>query len=104
MSTSGSGDSLTLTFSPALADRTSYRIHVSSSISTVTGQSFDIRGLTGDVNSDGSTDAGDRSVIVGVWTGSGFTCPTDVNLSGTTDAGDRSVVVGVWTSGANTAP
>ena len=45
----------------------------------------------GDVNSDGRVDATDRSIVVGDWTGSGYTMLTDLELGGTTDATDRSL-------------
>jgi hypothetical protein len=104
MTTSGGGDTMVLSFSPALADGTTYRLNIDSSVTTVAGQSLDVRALLGDVDSSGVTDAGDRSVIVGTWTGRGVNSATDVSLSGATDAGDRSMVVGVWTGGANSAP
>jgi hypothetical protein len=63
-----------------------------------------VRGLVGDVNSDGQVNASDRSTIVGAWTGAGFTCATDVDLSGATNAVDRSIVIGAWTGGQNCAP
>jgi hypothetical protein len=53
---------------------------------------------------DTKVDAIDRSAVVGVWTGSGYSIPTDINLDGITNAGDRSEVVGAWTGSDNCAP
>jgi hypothetical protein len=73
-------------------------------VSTVLGQFVEVSGLVGDATSNGQVNAGDRSAIVGVWTGSGFSCATDINGDGQTNAGDRSAVVGAWTSPQNCAP
>jgi hypothetical protein len=104
VTTSGSGPNLTLHFSPALANLRAYRLTFTSDVTALAGQTVDIRALVGDVSHNGVVDASDRSVVVGAWTGGGFTCPSDVTANGITDASDRSVVVGAWTGGVNTAP
>jgi hypothetical protein len=63
-----------------------------------------IRMLVGDANADGITNGTDRTAIIGVWTGSGFSCVTDLNQDNVTNATDRTTVIGSWTSGNNTAP
>ena len=60
--------------------------------------------LLGDANGDGQVNATDRSLVVGAWTGAGFTCATDLNSDAVTNATDRSMVVGAWTGGQNCAP
>jgi hypothetical protein len=63
-----------------------------------------IRMLIGDVNGDGCTNGIDRTIIIGVWTGSHWSCVTDLNQDGVTDGTDRTIVIGSWTSGHNGAP
>ena len=98
---SPSGNDLCCAFSPALENARAYRITLPSGAGTA---QVELRGLLGDVNSDGLVNATDRSTVVGAWTGAGFTCPTDVSDDGFTNATDRSVVVGAWTSAQNCAP
>ena len=73
-------------------------------VTSIAGQFIEVRGLVGDVNSDGPVNATDRSVVVGAWTGGGFSCSTDVNGDAATNATDRSIVVGAWTGTQNCAP
>jgi hypothetical protein len=98
------GNELVLSFAPPLANARTYRITVGPAITGVPCQSLEVRGLVGDANSDGQVNATDRSFVVGVWTGSGFSPNTDIDTSGQTNATDRSVVVGAWTGGQNCAP
>ena len=104
ITTGGAGNVLILNFDPGLENARAYRFRMSQLVTSLPGQGFDIRGLIADVNSDGAVNATDRSVVVGVWTGSGFTCETDIKLDAQTNATDRSLVIGAWTSGMNTAP
>jgi hypothetical protein len=92
------GNELVCTFTPPLENLRTYRFNL-------TGGRATIRGLIGDVNSDGVVDAVDRAVVVGTWTSpGGFSCATDVDSSGSTNAVDRAVVVGAWTAPQNCAP
>jgi hypothetical protein len=105
MSAVASGNELILTFAPGLENARTYRFSLAGPVTSVAGQTLEVRGLFADVTSSGFVDAGDRSAIVGAWTGTGFSVPTDLNLDGVTNAGDRSAVVGAWTSpGADCAP
>ena len=97
-----SGSQVILTFTPPLAGPCTYQVTVCSAFGTT--ETVRLRALVGDVNDDGQTDATDRSAVVGVWTGSGYTCKSDLNGDGATNATDRSMVVGAWTSGQNCAP
>jgi hypothetical protein len=81
-----------------------YRLSLAAEVSSIPGQFVELRGLTGDVDGNGRVDAVDRSVIVGVWTGSSFSCPSDLNSDGATNAVDRSIAVGAWTGSQNCAP
>lgn len=103
-STNIAGSELVLSFSPSLENLRTYRINIGSAVTSIAGQYVEIRGLVGDVNSSGTVNGGDQSAVVGVWTGSGFTCATDITNNGVTNGGDKSVVVGAWTGGANCAP
>jgi len=67
-------------------------------------EQIQIRMLVADANADGITNSGDRTAVVGVWTGAGYSCTTDINQDNVTNSGDRTAVVGVWTGGSNTAP
>lgn len=96
------GNELVITFTPGLENARSYLLSLGAEITSIAGQTVEVRGLVGDVNSDGSVNATDRSMIVGAWTGGSFSCPSDVNNDGVTNATDRSVVVGAWTGGAAT--
>jgi subtilisin-like proprotein convertase family protein len=98
------GEHLYLNFTPGLENYRRYRVSIGAGTTSVAGQSVEFRTLLGDVNADGVVDGTDRSIIVGVWTGSGFTCGSDLNDDSFTNAADRSTVVGVWTSGQNTCP
>jgi hypothetical protein len=91
---------LTMNFAGGLPNARKYRIAMGSGITTAASQYVEIRGLIGDVNGDGGVNATDRSVVVGTWTGPGFSCTSDVNSDGQTNATDRSVVVGQWTGGS----
>jgi hypothetical protein len=73
------GNELVLNFIPGLENARTYRITIGPEVTSIAGQSLEVRGLIGDVNGNGSVNAIDRSVAVGVWTGAGFTCSTDVN-------------------------
>ena len=98
------GNVLVLTFAPGLENARTYKISVNAGVTSIAGQFVEVSGLVGDVNNDGLVNAADRSVVVGAWTGSGFTCASDVNSSGGTNAADRSIVVGAWTGSQNCAP
>jgi hypothetical protein len=105
ISASISGNALVLMFTPALENARTYKFQLSGPpLTSVTGQAFEVRCLRADVTSSGRVDSGDRSAVVGAWTGGGFSCATDIDLSGQTNSGDRSAVVGVWTGPANCAP
>ena len=105
MSSAVEGNDLVLRFAPELEGARTYKLELNESVTSVAGQSLEVRVLLGDANSDGRTNASDRSQIVSVWTGAGFSPATDVNLDGRTNGGDRSVIVAVWTSaGGNCAP
>lgn len=97
-------NTLVLTFTPGLETAKSYRITVGPGVTSLAGQFVEVRALIGDVNSDGRVNASDRSAVVGIWTGSNFSCETDLDGNGRTNAPDRSIVVASWTSGANCAP
>ena len=84
--------------------RNRYKLCLAPEPSCMAGQCLEVRCLKADVNSDGTVDAIDRSVVVGVWTGSGYSPNTDVDLSGRTNATDRSVVVGAWTGDEDCSP
>jgi subtilisin-like proprotein convertase family protein len=98
------GEHLYVNFSPGLEDHQRYRISFGEGTTVIPDQSVEFRTLLGDVNQDGTVDAIDRSMVVGIWTGSGFSCQTDINDDSLTNAVDRSSVVGVWTGGANACP
>ena len=98
------GNELVLTFTPGLENARTYQITIGTELTSIADQFVEISGLIGDVNSDGAVNATDRSVLVGAWTGGGFTCTSDVNRDGATNATDRSIVVGAWTSAQNCAP
>lgn len=104
VSCSVSGSALILNFTPGLENGRTYRIFLGPDVTSTPGQFVDVRGLMGDVNSDGRVDATDRSVVVGIWTGPGFTCSTDIDMDGITNATDRSLVIGAWTGSADCAP
>ena len=81
-----------------------YRITLSQQVTAAPNRSIEVRSLRGDVDSSGLVDAVDRSVVVGAWTGAGYSASTDIDLSGATNAADRSLVVGAWTGSENCAP
>jgi hypothetical protein len=95
------GNDMCCTFTPGLENGRSYRLTVPSGSGTA---QVLLRGLVGDVNSDGQVNGADRSTVVGTWTGSGVTCDTDLNGDGSTSAPDRSIVVGAWTGPQSCAP
>ena len=96
-SASVEGVTLTLSFSPALENLRTYKFRITGRVTKIASQTFEVRCLIADVNSSGRVDATDRSVVIQVWTGSGYTPNTDINLNGVTNAEDRSIVIGVWT-------
>lgn len=98
------GYNLRLIFTPALENTHTYRLTVDAEVTTQADPFLEVRGLVGDANSDGRVNATDRSAVVGVWTGSGYSPSTDIDNSGRTNATDRSVVVGAWTGVQNCAP
>ena len=98
------GNELVLTFTPGLENARKYRVTVGPEVTSIAGQAIEVRGLIADATGDGQVNAADRSAIVGIWTGSGFSCMTDITSSGQTNAGDRSAVVGAWTGTQNCAP
>jgi hypothetical protein len=104
MSANVSGNDLVLTFTPGLENLGTYRLNIGSSMTSLMGQFVEVRALLGDANGDGQVNATDRSLVVGAWTGAGFTCATDLNSDAVTNATDRSMVVGAWTGGQNCAP
>jgi hypothetical protein len=104
MNASLQGSELVLTFSPPLENARTYKVEIGADVTSVANQALEVRALLGDVFADAVVNATDRSVTVGVWTGSGLTCATDLNSDASTNAIDRSIVVGSWTGGANCAP
>jgi hypothetical protein len=90
---------LVCTFDP-LPDQATYRFTLgpAEGISSITNTVL-ARALVGDVNSDGTTDGSDRSLVHGNWATSA--CEPDINEDGTVDGSDRSLVHGNW---ANAAP
>jgi len=65
---------LDLTFTPGLANGQTYQVLIGSDVTSIGGQSIEIRGLLGDVNSDGRVNGADRSsVVVDAWTGGAST-------------------------------
>ena len=99
------GNELVLTVAPALENARTYRITLGTEVSSIAGQTLEIRGLLGDVDSSGSVNAVDRSMIVGVWTSPSHYSPaTDLDRSGATNAVDRSMAVGAWTGTQTCAP
>lgn len=101
-SCSPTANDLCCTFAPALENARAYRLTVPSGSGTA---QVELRGLVGDATSDGVVNGGDRSAVIGVWTGSGFSCATDITGNGTTNGMDRSMVVGAWSNPtANCAP
>ena len=98
------GNELVLVFTPALENGRTYRINIGPEVTSLPGQFVEVRALVGDVNSDGFVNAADRSEVVGVWTGSNFSCGTDLDNSGRTNGADRSIVVSAWTGSQNCAP
>jgi hypothetical protein len=97
------GNDLVLTCTPALENARTYRINIGPDVSTIAGQSVEVRGLFGDVNNDGRVNSFERSTVVGSWTGA-FSCASDVDNTGAVNAFDRSAVVGAWTGQQNCAP
>jgi hypothetical protein len=104
LSASLAGNELVLTFTPDLENARTYRIALGPEVTSIPNQTVEVRGLVGDVNSDSIVNAVDRSAVVGVWTGAGFSCTSDLNSDTDTNAVDRSIVVAGWTSGQNCAP
>ena len=98
------GTDLVLKFGLGLENARTYKFVIGPDVTSIAGQSLEVRCLTGDVNDSGKVNAADRSVVVSVWTGAGYSTKTDINLSGRTDGYDRSNVVGAWTSVQNCAP
>lgn len=99
------GDVLVLTFVPALENASTYKIEFRAEPTGVPIADIEVRGLRGDADSDGRVNGEDRSAVVGVWTGTNFSCQTDLNNDGRTNGGDRSLVVGAWTTpNTNCAP
>ena len=98
------GNELVVVFTPGLENARAYKLKLNASITSILGQFIEVRGLVGDVNSDGSVNATDRSGVVAAWTGPAFSCSTDLDSSGATNATDRSIVVSAWTGGQNCAP
>jgi hypothetical protein len=98
------GNDLVLHFTPALQNAAAYRLTLGPGISAIPGESIEVRGLTGDVDSSGRVNASDRSAVAAAWTGPGHSPQTDVTVDGRTNAADRGVVVSIWTGGENCAP
>ena len=98
------GNELIVSFTPGLENARTYRLTLSEEVTSIANQAIEVRGLKGDVNSDARVNATDRSFVVGVWTGGGFSAPTDIDLSGATNATDRSFVVAAWTGNERCAP
>jgi hypothetical protein len=98
------GQELVVSFTPGLENGRSYRMTLAGEITSVAGQTVEFRGLLGDVTGDGLVNATDRSEVVGIWTGGGFSCDTDLDGDGLTNAVDRSLTVAAWTGGGNCAP
>ena len=98
------GNELLLNFSPGLENARTYRITLGPEVTTIAGQAVEVRGLVADVTSDGQVNGADRTAIISVWTGAGFSCATDVTNSGQTNGADRTAVISAWTSAENCAP
>jgi hypothetical protein len=104
MTPSIAGNELVLSFAPGLENARTYRVTVGADVTSISGQFVEITGLLGDLNGDGLVNGTDRSILVGAWTGGGFSCETDVNSDGSSNATDRSVIVGAWTGTEDCAP
>lgn len=98
------GGTMAISFTPALENAYRYRISLGCEAVDTPGHYVELRGLEGDVNSDGVVSAADRTAIVAAWTQSGFTCATDLNADGRTNSPDRGILVGIWTGGESCAP
>jgi hypothetical protein len=99
------GNELVLTFTPGLENARTYRLTLGPEVTSIVDQTIEVRSLVGDVDSSGSVNAVDRSMIVGVWTSPSHYSPaTDLDRSGATNAVDRSMAVGAWTGTQNCAP
>jgi hypothetical protein len=99
------GSELVLIFTPGLENLRTYRITVNPNVTSLPGQSVEVRSLVGDVDGSGRVNAVDRAHIVAAWTSpAGFTCVSDLDGSSRTNAVDRAVVVGAWTAPNNCAP
>jgi hypothetical protein len=96
------GNELVIVFTPGLENARTYRLTIGADVTSIGGQTVDVRNLIGDTNADGAVNATDRSVVVSAWTGGGFSCATDLNNDNATNATDRSIVVSAWTGGAAT--
>jgi hypothetical protein len=107
-SASVAGNDLTLDFTPPLEDCRTYRFTIGPDVTSLAGQSFQVRSLRGDCSavagSYGITNGADRSAVLAAWTGPGYTIPTDITLDGVTNGADRSAVLAVWTSACSRAP
>ena len=100
-----SGNDLLLRFSPALENARTYLLEMGPEVTSVAGQTLEIRGLLGDVDSSGRVNAADRSAVVSAWTSpENFTCLTDLDSSGRTNSHDRSLVVSAWTGTEHCSP
>jgi hypothetical protein len=95
---------LVVFFSPALENARTYRLLIGGDATSLAGQSIDVRGLRGDANNDGRVNAADRSAVVGVWTGAGFSPRTDIDGTGRSNSLDREAVVSAWTGAEWCAP
>jgi hypothetical protein len=59
---------------PGLENARTYRVNIGPEVTSIPGQFIEVRGLLGDVNSDGRVNATDRSIVVSAWTGTGTNC------------------------------
>jgi hypothetical protein len=104
LSATVAGNELVLSFSPGLENARTYSITPGPEVTSIAGQFVQVRGLLGDATADGLVNGGDRTAIIAVWTGSGFSCVTDVTNDGQTNGGDRTAIIAAWTSSQNCAP
>jgi hypothetical protein len=98
-SASAAGSDLTLKFSPALENAHTYKLCFGPEVTAL-----EVRGLVGDITGNGFADGGDRTAVIAMWTGAGYSARTDINMDGVTNGGDRSAVVVAWTGPDNCAP
>jgi uncharacterized repeat protein (TIGR02543 family) len=93
MSQSIIGNTLVVTFTPALEDDNAYRFDVSGISQTTTP--FIIRGLVGDCDMNDAVGSGDRGLMYANW-GSTTNIICDINEDGVVGSGDRGLAYANW--------